>query len=65
MIDLRVTDIPEMLGVRRYMLYHAWLAALDFVYAVVVVRGAGIDILGFVYRSRQVCLSGLLCEIWS
>ena len=46
------------------MLYYAWLAALDFVYAVVVVRGAGVDILGLNYRCRQICLGGLLSEIW-
>lgn len=47
------------------MLDHTWLAALDFVYAVVVVRGTGVDILGLVYSSRQVRLGGLLGEIRS
>jgi len=62
---MRVVGIAGMLGVRGHMLDHAGLAALDFVYAVVVVRGAGVDILGLNYRSRQICLGGLLSEIRS
>ena len=45
------------------MLDHAGLAALDFVYAVIVISGAGIDILGLIYRGRQIRLGGLLGEI--
>ena len=60
-----VANIAGMLGVGRHMLDYAGFATLDFVYAVVVVRGAGVDILGLNYRGRQICLGGLLGEIRS
>lgn len=62
---MEVANIAGMLGVRRHMLDYAGFTALDFVYAVVVVRCAGVDILGFIYRSRQISLRGLLGEIRS
>ena len=60
-----LAGIAGMLGVRCHMLNYAGFAALDFVYAVVVVRGAGVDILGLNYRSGQVRQGGLLGEIRS
>ena len=52
-----------MLGVRRHVLNYAGFATLDLVYAVLIVRGARVDALCFVYCGRQIRLSGLLSEI--
>lgn len=45
------------------MLYDARLAALDLVDAVVVVGGAGVDVLRFVNGGRQVGLGGFLGQV--
>ena len=45
------------------MLYHARLSALYLVDAVVVVGGAGVDILSLIDRGGQICLCGLLGEV--
>ena len=52
-----------MLGVGSHMLDHARLSTLYLVYAVVVVGGAGVNILGLIDRSGQICLCGLLGEV--